>query len=337
MSTIVTRTLNGGLLVLVLMLWPAVVPAAAQEAKAGPGPGQIPAELAIRTTVPHSGYALAFGFGSLWMISEGRLVRVNPADDSTTEIDIPTGDGAGLLIDLDRWRSIAVGEGAVWLPDVAGSVVHKVDPATDHVVTSVATDIFGSRGSIGVGEGSLWVVTFDERDRVLTRYDAASGAQQAAIPLPAAGVGVLVAEGAVWVTAASQAALYRIDPGSNQVVGTTVLHAPAHVLAAGEGAIWVPFDTEGLVQRVDTATGEVVATIATGARDMESDGDVTFGGGHVWTITRNSMVARIDPASNTVTGVFVPPTGTLMGRRIRWGAGSLWVSGSSIFRIDPPG
>jgi hypothetical protein len=48
--------------------------------------------------------------------------------------------------------------------DAEGSVVHKVEPVIDDVVTSFATDIFRSRNQHRVGKKSLWIVTFDERD-----------------------------------------------------------------------------------------------------------------------------------------------------------------------------
>ena len=241
-----------------------------------------------------------------------------------------------MLAGAEKYRGVAVGEGAVWLPDTGSSTIYKIDPHSNEVILEISTDIFGSRGSIGVGEGAVWVITFEDHDKTLTRYDAASGAEEARIALPSASKGVLVDYGSVWVTAASRAELYRIDPKSNQVATTIALHDTSHLLASGYGSIWIPFGTSGIVQRIDGQTGELVATIETGAVDMESDGDIVIGGGFVWIINRGSTVARIDPDSNAVKGLFRPPPGTLMGRRIRYGAGSLWVSGGSIFRISPP-
>jgi streptogramin lyase len=219
---------------------------------------------------------------------------------------------------------------------MASSTIFKIDPDQNKVVMKIATDIFGGEGNIGVGEGAVWVITFDNHDKTLTRYDAVSGAVEARIGLPRASRGVLVAHGSVWVTAASRGELYKIDPKTNQIDATIKLHGSSHLLAAGDGSVWIPFETEGLVQRIDGMTGQVVATIPTGAVDMERGGDIASGGGFIWIITRLSIIARIDPVTNSAKGTFQPARGTITGRRVRYGGGSLWLSGSAIFKVMPP-
>jgi streptogramin lyase len=140
----------------------------------------------------------------------------------------------------------------------------------------------------------------------------------------------------VWVTAAKDGELYRIDPKTNRVVSTVALHDRSHILGAGEESIWIAYENDGVAQRIDRHTGQVIATIATGAVDMESDGDIAIGGGSVWIITRSSLIARIDPKTNSLAGTFQAKPGTVIGRRIRYAAGSLWISGGSIFRVEAP-
>ncbi len=53
---------------------------------------QSPAKFVIQATIPRSGYSMAFGFGSLWMMSNGRLARANAVDNSIVDIDIPAGE-----------------------------------------------------------------------------------------------------------------------------------------------------------------------------------------------------------------------------------------------------
>ena len=93
------------------------------------------------------------GFGSVWMMSEGSLARINVADNSVIDIPIPAKGEATSLADIDKYRGIAVGEGAVWVPDMGSSTIYKIDPQSNTVVMKIPTDIFGSQGSIGVGEG----------------------------------------------------------------------------------------------------------------------------------------------------------------------------------------
>ena len=242
---------------------------------------QSPTELAIQATIPRSGFDLGFGFESLWMMSDGRLARVDVNNNTIADIEIPVGDGAAALPDIAKYRGIAVGEGAVWITDLGNSAIYKVDPQTNALAMTIATDVFGSGGSIGVGEGAIWVITFDNHDKTLTRYNAQTGAVEAKIALPQPGKGVVVAYGAVWVTVAKEAELYRIDPATNRIVSTTALHASSQIIGASDDSIWIAFETDGVAQRIDARTGAVIATIATGASDMESDGDITIGSGFV--------------------------------------------------------
>ena len=298
--------------------------------------GLSPAELVIQAEVPAAAADMAFGFDSLWTMSDGRMVRINAADNSAVEVEVPAGEVAGLLMELDKYRGLAVGEGAVWVPDMASSTIYKIDPERNQVTLSIVTDIFGSKGSIGVGEGSVWVITFDTRDKTLTRYSAKSGAVEARVELPEASNGVLVAHGSVWVTAARKGELYKIDPDTNEIAATINTHGASHLLAFGDSSVWIPFETDGLVQRIDAESGEVIANIQTGTTDQEKDGDIVFGGGYVWTINRGSIVARIDPRTNSAAGLFRPPAEAGTGRRIRFGGDSLWLSGNAIFRAQPP-
>lgn len=303
---------------------------------ATPVAAQVPAPLEVVAVIPRSVVHIAFAHDALWGVGDGRLVRVDPATDTVTDIALPPAPEGVSLMDAERYRGLAVGEGAVWVPDLAASAIYRVDAAGKAVTLTIPTDIFGSAGSIGVGEGSVWVLGFADRNRTLLRYDAGTGEEIARIALPAAGIGVLAAHGWVWVSAEHDAEIYRIDPAKNAVAGTAALGASSTLLAASDGAVWVWRDIDGTLQRIDPATGTVTATIDTGTSDPESDGDVAAGGGFIWTVNRAGTVVRVDPEAATVAGTFKLPTGALPGRRLRYGAGSLWMSGAEIRRIAPP-
>ena len=295
---------------------------------------QSPSALTIQETIPRDGFSMAFGFGSLWMMSEDRLIRVNATDNSFAEIEIPVHENAAMLFAIDKYRDLAVGEEAVWVPDMASSTIYKIDPALNKVVLAIQTDIFGGEGSIGVGHGSLWVLTFDSRNKSVTRYNAATGEMEAKIALPRASKEIVVDHGAVWIAAARRGELYRIDPAANAVTATISVTGSPRYLSTSEDSIWIFSPDDGVVQRVDGRNGKVVATINVGATD--NDGDIVTGGGYVWIIMRRSTVTRIDPASNRLAGVFRGPDGLILGRRLGFGGGSLWVSGANIFRFAPP-
>jgi streptogramin lyase len=288
--------------------------------------------LTVEEKIPREGDFLAFGFGSVWMMSDARLVRVDlvrvdPADNSVVDIEVP--ESSGLV------RGIGVGENAVWIPDVLADLVYKVDPATNKVVQSLAAPMNDPEGSIGVGEGAIWVVTEEDDHKYLTRFNAGTGAEEAKISLPG-GIGVVVDYGYVWVTDEKEGELYRIDPRTNSIASATPLRGNPRFITSGEGSVWVLNQSDGTVQRVDGRTGEVAATIETGApggRPGRHGGDIATGGGYVWVAMPGMPVAQIDPGTNTLVRRF---TGYGMGDAIRFGAGSVWVSGPSIHRIRPP-
>lgn len=297
---------------------------------------QSPAELTIKETIPRAGFSMAFGFDSLWMMSDGRLLRVNASNGALTDIEIPISELTASIMEIDKYRAIAVGEGAVWVPDMGSSTIYKIDPNANKVVMEIPTDIFGGEGSIGVGHGSVWVITFESRNKSVTRYNAVTGAQEATVALPRPAKEIIVDHGSVWVTAARRGILYRIDPDTNAIAATIAVSDAPRYLASGEGSIWIIDMEAGVVQRIDGRTGKLAATIEVGPLAIDSDGGIVTGGGYVWVITRRSTITRIDPRTNATAGAFRGKTAEPMGRRIGYGAGSLWVSGGKIFRIEPP-
>jgi len=289
---------------------------------------ELPADkLVVQAKILRKGKdSLGFGFDSLWMMSGKRLVRVNAADNSVIDIDLRGGG---------RYRAMAIGEGAVWVPAASKHMLLKVDPIANKLVREIPAQMLSSEGSIGAGEGGVWVITATgSGDTNLTRFNPASGAVDAIIRLPSNSAGVVVDYGAVWVTGTNKGELYRIDPATNTITSTVELHEWPRFIASGEGSIWVFNQSDGTVQRIDGKTAKLQATIETGLPGKRSD--IACGGGYVWVSAPGTPVAQIDPRTNTLVREF---KGGLMGEEpnaIRYGAGSLWVSGRAIYRIRPP-
>jgi YVTN family beta-propeller protein len=284
-------------------------------------------ELTLEATIPRTAGAVAstdFAFGALWVSQGGpRLLRIDGRDNSVTEAELPGGTG--------RLREIAAGEGAVWVPDVGLGAVHKVDPELMAVVAQFPADMLSTQATIGVGEGAVWVVTAQDLERALTRFDANTGAEEALIELPAAGAGVLVAYGQVWVSSSQANTVFRIDPAANAVVESITVGQSPKYMAAGAGSIWVLGAGDGDVQRIDAITGAVDAIIDLGFPSIT--GDIAFGGGYVWiSVPYRAPVIRIDPSDNGVT--------RYLGRGsqgyIQYGNNSIWVWGQAINRYALP-
>ena len=177
---------------------------------------------------------------------------------------------------------LAVGEGAVWLPDHGRSMIYKIDPGTNRVVMEIPAGPFSGNGrqdrswdKLAVGEGSVWAIISNNE---LRRYSATDGTPEAAVSLPSSSSGVIVAFGSVWVTRTENDELYRIDPKTNQIAGTIELHSDPR--ANNEG--------DGTDQRIDGKSGDVVATIDTGAIGK---GSIAVGGSR-WTNIRHPIRQR---------------------------------------------
>ena len=90
------RKTNTKLIALLLTTCTAFSIASAQE--------NTPADLTIQTSIPKEAAYMAFGFGALWTMSDGQMIRINAADNSVIEIEVPTSESAGLLMELDKYQ-----------------------------------------------------------------------------------------------------------------------------------------------------------------------------------------------------------------------------------------
>jgi len=265
----------------------------------------------------------------LWAPQCDKLLRIDATNNSLAEIDLEGG--------TRRQRTVAVGEGAIWIADAGKGGIFKVDPGTNAVVALFSAPLLSSQGTLGVGEGAVWVVTAEDTEKTLTRLNAESGAVEAKISLPSSGAGVTVAYGSIWVTSPANSELYRIDPTTNAIVSTTKLRQTPKYLTSGADSIWVLNSGDGTVQRINGRTAEVTATIA--PTKGGNIGDIAFGGGSVWlSFPGVGAILQIDPGSHRVTYCDVSRVSYGIKNRgiIRYGSGSLWVWTDAIQRITPP-
>jgi virginiamycin B lyase len=165
-------------------------------ARFDPATNKIVAEVYI---APGS-YVAAFGEGALWITSTEKnlLTRVDPHTHLVVET-IPVGPSP---------RFLAIGEGSVWTLNQGDGTVSRVDPKTNKVAATIEVGVPGEGGDIAVGEGSVWVTSFDFP---LSRIDPASNkvVQQF---VGEGGDAVRVGHGSVWLTNLKGQKLWRIDP-----------------------------------------------------------------------------------------------------------------------------
>ena len=165
-------------------------------ARIDPATNKVVAEIYV---APGS-FAVAFGEGAVWVTStEKNLVtRVNP-HTNVVEETIPVGP---------KPRFLAVGEGSVWTINQGDGTISRVDAKTNKVVATIEAGIPGPGGEIAVGEGSVWVTSFEYP---ITRIDPSTNkvAQQF---FGQGGDAIRVGHGSVWLSNLRQSNVWRLDP-----------------------------------------------------------------------------------------------------------------------------
>jgi len=145
-------------------------------------------------------YTVAFGDNTVWVTSTEKsvLTRVN-ARSNVVEETIPVGP---------RPRFLAVGEGSVWTINQGDGSISRVDIKTNKVVATIEAGIPGNGGEIAVGEGSVWVTSFEYP---ITRIDVATNkvVQQF---YGDGGDAIRFGLGSVWLSNLRAANVWRLDP-----------------------------------------------------------------------------------------------------------------------------
>jgi YVTN family beta-propeller protein len=235
------------------------------------------AELMLESEVELHSDTIAFGHGSLWVSRRFDVVRIDASSNRVSKIKLVGGS--------NYQRAPAIGENAVWLADVGSNTLYKIDPKTNTVSAQIGLEMGSYEGSVGFGNGAVWVVTSQNLEKVLSRISGESGELEATVALPGSGAGVAYGFDHVWITSKFSSELYKVDPGTNAVVSTIDLDGSPLHLAIGEGAVWVRNELDSSVQRIDPAT-HAVSTIVSGLHGGK--GNIVTGGGYVWVLAESS-------------------------------------------------
>ena len=105
-------------------------------------------------------------------------------------------------------RFIAAGAGAVWTLNQGDGSVSRIDPKTNKVVATVEVGVPGGGGDIAVGEGSVWVTSFEYP---LSRIDPSTNAVVQQF-YGKGGDAVRVGLGSVWLSNIEAGNVWRLDP-----------------------------------------------------------------------------------------------------------------------------
>ncbi|HYZ76316.1 MAG TPA: hypothetical protein VE596_02980 [Gaiellaceae bacterium] len=159
---------------------------------------------------------------------------------------------------------------------------------------------------------------------------------QARIPIGETGVGLIAAQGAIWVVTMEKDSLLGIDPHTNRVMARLRLgpapNDPVDLVppAYGDGSVWVSQHQASQIVRVRLHPLRVASRI-----DVEGAWGVAYGFGAVWVAQFDAYKwARIDPARNKVVASFPAegPSTTAVGD------GSAWIlahRANTLLRVEP--
>jgi streptogramin lyase len=132
---------------------------------------------------------MAVGFGAVWVVGDAldpRLWRIDPTPGRVTAtIPLPFAP-----------RSVATGEGGVWVTSPLDDVVARVDPETNRITATV--DVGRGAAGVAVGAGAVWVA--NQLDGTVTRISPDDARVVDTIDVHGRPVDLAAGEGGVWVS-----------------------------------------------------------------------------------------------------------------------------------------
>ena len=307
-----------------------------------------------------TGIVLATGGGvPATAATGGSLVRIDPANDRVTETYAVSAHPRSVTTARQRVWLGDFRDGSLWRLDPArgdlqrftttgeprgltgmGAYVYVAgdgDTIFDGTVTRYNA-VTGAREagvkltacSIAAGGGVLWVAGCPFIDRLSpgpgelrtllqkrVPFQRPESAETIRFAIPDMAVG----ESSLWVIGdAIDKRVFRVDPRTGVIRGTTLLPFAPSSIAAGEGGVWVTGSIDDVVARLDPRDGHRLQVIHVG----RGAGGIAAGAGAIWVASAlDHEVSRIDPTSGKIVAR-IPVDGS--PREIAVGAGGVWVT-----------
>jgi YVTN family beta-propeller protein len=172
-------------------------------------------------------WALAFGFGHLWVA------------DATHETLLEFDPLAGTLqrrfrLDLHP-TTVAIGAGSIWIADYDQGLLERIDPRSG--VSLPIRGVGDGPTAIAVGDGAVWVA--NSLDSTVSKVDPQSDTVVRTIPVGNHPLALASNGGTVFVANESPSTVLRIDAGSGRPVGSIQVGGGPTTLIAAGGRVWV--------------------------------------------------------------------------------------------------
>jgi YVTN family beta-propeller protein len=215
---------------------------------------------------------------------------------------------------------------------VAPNSVAAIDPASNRVTAQVPVGL--GPGPLAIAAGQVWVG--NERDRTLTRLDAATHANAGTVTLNNQTPTSLAAGTRdVWVCFGLLGLVGHVDPGFG-LTDTVEAAGPGRdgAVDVGGGFVWAAFSDSTLAQ-IGTAPPHLLGTGVAG----NSPSALVYANGAVWVASRDdNAVLRFDPATYEEGAIGRPISVGAQPVAIAFDGTWLWVANAgdhTLTRIDP--
>ena len=196
----------------------------------------------------------------------------------------------------------------------------------------VTVALASEEGSIAAGEDAVWVLS--DKSGILTRIDPITNRVTDEMKVKPNSFAAMAGFGSIWISNTGAegdtkpGSVQRIDPKTNRVIATIAVGNAPRFLTVGEGGVWILNQSDGSVTRIDPSINRVAATIACNVPG--TGGDIAAGAGFVWVRAKNTLMLKIDPASNSVIEKFGPPAGS---GAVRAGYGAVWLTAHDVLKL----
>ena len=240
---------------------------------------------------------------AVWVGSTGPYAvhRIDPKSNKlVATVKVPGEPCAGL----------ATGFGSLWVP-LCGqpSTLAKIDVNHNTLTAVLSIGPAAAEGGITTSPDSVWLVV--DKNGSLARIDPATGTVRQRIQIPPGSYNPLYSDRQIWVTRAEGAEVTSVDASTGVVLGTVKTGPNPRFLTAGAGAVWTLNQGDGSMTRIDTKTRQATRTIALGTPGH--GGDVSFGGGMVWTTMAKVPLSAVDSTTSVLACQWVGEGGDSLG------------------------